>query len=75
MRCVLLTKSGHKINRLHCEYHGSPWRHFEPLKLLNFDFKADPDPAFNFNSDSDPASKHYADPDPQPCFNGSQLHI
>jgi hypothetical protein len=25
-------------------------------ELLNFDFNADPDPAFHFNADSDPAS-------------------
>jgi hypothetical protein len=34
---------------------------FEPLKLLNFDFNADPDPAFHFNADSDLASKINAD--------------
>ncbi len=34
--------------------HGSPWAHFEPLKLLNFDFTADPDPAFPSNADPDP---------------------
>ncbi len=26
--------------------HGPPWLHFEPLKLLNVDFNADPDPDF-----------------------------
>ncbi len=25
---------------------GPPWLHFEPLKLLNVDFNADPDPPF-----------------------------
>ncbi len=25
--------------------------HFKPLKLLNFDFNADPDPAFHSNAD------------------------
>jgi hypothetical protein len=36
--------------------------------LLNFDFNADPEPAFhsNANADPDPASKNNADPDPQP---------
>jgi hypothetical protein len=29
----------------------SPWLHFEPLKLLNFDFYADPNPAFHLNGD------------------------
>ncbi len=47
--------------------------HFEPLKLLNFDFiaNADPDPAFHSNADPDAASENNrfnADPDPQPCF-------
>jgi hypothetical protein len=41
---------------------------FEHLKLLNFDFNADPDPAFDSNVDPDPASKNNADPDPQPCL-------
>ncbi len=37
--------------------------HFEPLKLLNFDLNADPDPAFPSNADSypDAASKINAD--------------
>ncbi len=26
--------------------HGPPWLNFKPLKLLTFDFSADPDPAF-----------------------------
>jgi hypothetical protein len=38
---------------------GPPRLHFELLKL-NFDFNADPDPAFHYNADSDP--------DRQPCF-------
>jgi hypothetical protein len=37
----------------------------EPLKLLNFNFNAGPDPAFQSNTDPDPASKINADPDPQ----------
>ncbi len=37
---------------------------FVPLKLLNFDLNADPDPAFHSNGDPnpDPASKNNADP-------------
>jgi hypothetical protein len=48
--------------------HGHPQLYFEPLKLLNFDFNADPDPDFHFNADPGPASKNNADPDPQPWF-------
>ncbi len=33
--------------------HGSIWA----LKLLNFDFKADPDPAFKCNADSNPCER------------------
>jgi hypothetical protein len=49
----------------------------EPLKPLNFDCNADPDPAFlsYADPDPDPASQnnayrvpYFADPDPQPCF-------
>jgi hypothetical protein len=36
--------------------HGPPRLHFEPLKLLNFDFNADPDPAFKNNADPDPTA-------------------
>ncbi len=47
-----------------------PLFHCEPLKLLNVDFNADPDPdpAFHSNVDpvSDPASQINADPNPQP---------
>ncbi len=46
---------------------GSPRLHFEPLKLLNFYFRADPDPAFHSNADSDPASQNNA----YPCESGS----
>jgi hypothetical protein len=38
---------------------------FEPLKLLNFDFNADPESAFISNAD--PISPNNADLDPQPC--------
>jgi hypothetical protein len=38
-----------------------PRLHFEPLKLLNFDFN--PAPAFRPNADPDPASKINSDPD------------
>jgi hypothetical protein len=46
---------------------------FEPVKLLNFDFDADPDPAFYSNADPEPdlASKNNADhqdPDPHPGY-------
>ncbi len=34
--------------------YGPPRLFFEPLKLLNFDFNADPVPAFHSNSDQDP---------------------
>ncbi len=51
-----------------------PCLHFEPLQLLNFDFDADPDPAFDFDADPafhsdadlDPAYLNDADPDPGP---------
>ncbi len=36
---------------------GPPRLHFEPLKLLNFDVNADPDPALPFNADPDPSPK------------------
>ncbi len=48
--------------------HGPPGLHFKPLKLLNFGFNADPDPAFHSNVDPDPASKNNKDPDPQSCI-------
>jgi hypothetical protein len=41
------------------------WLYFEPPKLLNFDFDADPDPAFHSNANPKPASKNNADPDSQ----------
>jgi hypothetical protein len=34
---------------------------FRPLKLLNFDFNADPAPTFHPNVDPDPVSKNNAD--------------
>jgi hypothetical protein len=67
--------------------YGHPWLVFEPLKLLQFDFNADPDPAFHSNTDPetavhtntdpDPAFQTNADPDPQLCaplnrFDGSK---
>jgi len=36
--------------------HGPPWLFLMPLKLLNYDFNADPDPAFHCTADPDPAS-------------------
>jgi hypothetical protein len=49
--------------------HGPQWLYFEPLKLMYFDFNADPDPAFHLNAnlDSYPGPKKNADLDPQPC--------
>ncbi len=44
---------------LHCS--------IEPLKFLNVDNNADPDPAFHSKADPDPTYKNNADPDPQPC--------
>jgi hypothetical protein len=44
------------IVSVHCH----PRLCFEPLKLLNFYFNADP--AFQSNADPDPVSKHNADP-------------
>jgi hypothetical protein len=41
-------------------FHGPPWLYFETLILLNFDFKADPDPAFHSTADPNPASKNNA---------------
>jgi hypothetical protein len=43
-----------------------PRLYFQPLKLLNFAFNADPDPIFPFITDSDPASKNNADSDLDP---------
>jgi hypothetical protein len=42
----------HGLLRIHCD----------PRKFLNFDFNADPDPAFYSNADPDPASKNNEDP-------------
>jgi hypothetical protein len=44
--------------------HGPPRLYLELLKLLNFYFNTDPDPAVHSHSDPDPASKNYADPNP-----------
>jgi hypothetical protein len=53
--------------RLKC---GRPRLHFEPLKLMGFDFYADPDPDPALHSNTDPAeaSQNNADPDPQPYY-------
>jgi hypothetical protein len=40
------------------------WLHFEAPQLLNFDHKANPDPASNFDSDPDPAFHSVEDPNP-----------
>ena len=39
---------------------------YEPRKRINFDFNADPDPAFLTNADLDPASQNNADLGPEP---------
>jgi hypothetical protein len=41
----------------------SPRLHFEPRKLTNLGFNADPNPAVHSNADPDPAPKNIADPD------------
>jgi hypothetical protein len=41
--------------------HGPPRIHFEPLKLLNFDFIADSDLPFHSNANPDPAFQNNAD--------------
>ncbi len=53
--------------------HGPTWLHFEPIKLLNFDFNAQPDTDQDFRSNVDPILIHvpkimrtHEDPDPQP---------
>jgi len=48
-------------------FHGSPWLYFVSVNFLNFDFNADPGPAFLSiaDPDLDPASKNNAYPDPQ----------
>jgi hypothetical protein len=46
--------------------HGPLRLYFEPLKLLNFDFHTDPDPAVHTDADPDPAFKNNVDPDPEP---------
>ncbi len=53
--------------------HRPPWLHFEPLKLLYFDFN--PDPSFHCNAGPDLTSQNNADPapDPQPLVLGSNL--
>jgi hypothetical protein len=39
-----------------------PQLHFEPLKLLNLNFNADPDSTVHSYADTDPASQNNADP-------------
>ncbi len=41
--------------------HVPPRHYFDPLKLSNFDFLSDPDPAFRSNADPNLASKNNAD--------------
>jgi hypothetical protein len=44
--------------------HGPLWPHVKHLKLLNFDFNVDPNPAFLSNADPDLASHNNTDPGP-----------
>jgi hypothetical protein len=44
--------------------HDNPRLHWEPLKLLNFESNADPDPAVHSNADPVPAFQNNADPQP-----------
>jgi hypothetical protein len=44
--------------------HVLSWLYFQPLELLNFDFNADPDPAFRSSADSDPGPVSYINADP-----------
>jgi hypothetical protein len=50
---------------LYCEHLLSTALRLQPIKLLNFDFNGNPDPAFHSNADPDPAFKNNADPDAQ----------
>jgi hypothetical protein len=55
--------------RFHCGRPRLSMAPFEPLKLLNFDFDADPAPPFHFDADPDPASlNNPADSDPTHCL-------
>jgi hypothetical protein len=60
-------------------YFEPPRLHFEPLKLLNFDFNGDPRPAFRSNAkkvmDPDPAPQNNADLHPQLCILQQQFTI
>ncbi len=47
--------------------HGPPQLYIESPKLLNFDFDADPDPAFHSNLDPHPVPDPASDNNPQPC--------
>jgi hypothetical protein len=38
--------------------YGPSWFYFTPLKILYFDFNADPDPAFHSKANPDPASEN-----------------
>jgi hypothetical protein len=42
---------------------GPPWLYFEPSRLLNFIFDADPDPNFDFDADPDLPFDFDAGPD------------
>ena len=48
------TRSKKSRDTVPLSIHGPSWLHFEPLMLRNFDFDADPDPAFHSTVDPDP---------------------
>jgi hypothetical protein len=50
-------------------FHFNADPNLELLKLLNFDFNADPDQSFHYDEDPDPASQNKADP----CGSGSVI--
>ncbi len=47
--------------------HGPPQLYIEPPKLMNFNFNADPDPAFHCNLVPHPGPDPASDNNPQPC--------
>jgi hypothetical protein len=56
--------------------HGPPRLYFEPIKLLSYNFNADPDPAFHSHVDPDPVSpimRIHEAPDPQSCIGGFMI--
>jgi hypothetical protein len=53
--------------------HGPSLLLFEPLKISNLDFNADPDPGFHSNAD--PVSQNNADPDLEPWYQVAKFGI